>query len=226
MAERWKDIAGYEGVYEVSSLGRVKTVARVDRRGRYIPERIRTGVEVHGYLYCELWKDNRSKRFAVHRLVASAFIPNPEGKRQVNHIDGNKKNNIATNLEWCTYSENALHAFKNNLVHAYDRSGERNPMYGKHHTDSAKAKISKVHLGCKHTEETKAKMSAAKLGTHFTEKHKKNLGKSISDAKKGQRMMTNGTVRKFVLKKDIPQYLENGWTFTTKKGVNPHGVFT
>lgn len=217
MIEKWKDIAGYEGIYEVSNLGRIKTVARVDRAGKPVPERIRSNVEVHGYLYCELWKDNHSKRFAVHRLVASAFIPNPEGKPEVNHIDGNKKNNVISNLEWCTYSENAYHAFKNNLARAYDRSGENNPMYGKHHTDSAKAKISKVHTGRKHTEETKAKMSAAKLGMRFTEEHKKNLSASMSKAKKGQRMMTDGTTKKFILPKDIPQYLENGWKFTAKE---------
>lgn len=72
-------------------------------------------VNDHGYEIVFLWKDNKSKSYTVHRLVAQAFISNPENKPCVNHIDGNKLNNEVNNLEWCTYSENTIHALENGL---------------------------------------------------------------------------------------------------------------
>lgn len=218
MTEQWVDIAGYEGFYQVSSLGRVKTVERYEaERNRIIRERIRVPVAVHGYLYCELWKNGKHKRYAIHRLVATAFIPNPDGRPQVNHLDGDKTNNSVTNLEWCTASENERHAYETELTHAYDRSGDKNPMYGKHHTERAKQMIKAVHVGRKHTEEAKRKMSKAHKGGKFTDEHKKNLGKSLSAAKMGMRKMTNGNETRFVLKDDIPQKLKEGWIFTSKR---------
>lgn len=218
MAEQWVDIAGYEGFYQVSSLGRIKTVERYEaERNRIIRGRIRAPIEVHGYLYCELWKCGKHKRYAVHRLVATAFIPNPDGKPQVNHLDGDKTNNSVTNLEWCTASENEHHAYEFELTHAYNRSGDKNPMYGKHHTERAKQMIKAVHVGLRHTEEAKKKMSKAHKGRKFTEEHKRNLGKILSAKKMGMRKMTNGNETRFVLKDDIPQKLKEGWLFTSKR---------
>lgn len=116
--EIWKDIAGYEGLYQVSNFGRVRSLDRIIVRGtskRRGPHKARlkgkvltlvSGVE--GYLVVPLGKSNPCCR--VHRLVAEAFIPNPENKPQVNHIDGNVKNNRVDNLEWCTGQENLIHA--------------------------------------------------------------------------------------------------------------------
>ncbi len=98
--EEWRDIPGYEGLYQVSSLGRIK------RNGRLKTFRKDRG----GYLTVWLCKDSEQKNFKVHRLVAQAFIPNPENKRTVNHIDGYKHNNVVENLEWATHSENIIHA--------------------------------------------------------------------------------------------------------------------
>lgn len=105
MKETWKPVKGYEN-YFVSDLGRVKT-----KQGRY--KKINYGICKYGYL--DLWKDNKSKRFRIHRLVAEQFVPNTYNKEQVNHIDGNKKNNQANNLEWVTPKENIQHAINNNL---------------------------------------------------------------------------------------------------------------
>lgn len=215
--ERWKDIKGFEGYYQISSSGRVKSVRRrikTERSFRNIDERLRTLVEVHGYLYCELWKENDHKRYAVHRLVAEAFLDNPDSLPQVNHKDGDKKNNNVTNLEWCTQSDNNYHSYKTGLKAPYDRNGENNPMFGRHHNDSAKAKIAEVHKGMKHTDETKAKMSAAKKGVRFTDDHKAKIADSLSKAKTGTRKMTNGEINKFVHPDKISEYLQNGWTFT------------
>lgn len=103
MKEIWKDVAGYEGLYQVSNLGRVKSVKGVSERI------LKGGNDCHGYLCLNLWKNNQRIMFKIHRLVAQAFIPNPENKPQVNHIDEDKTNNVDSNLEWCTAKENNNH---------------------------------------------------------------------------------------------------------------------
>lgn len=219
--EVWKDIEGYEGIYQISSLGRVKSCDRYtpkkNGRMRHEKEKLRALIDVHGYLYCELWINNTHKRYAIHRLVAGAFIPNPENKPEVNHKDGNKKNNVVDNLEWVTYSENNLHAFKLGLMKAYDRSGENNPMYGKHHSDSAKEKIGAVHKGLKHSEEAKRKMSAKHKGRKFTKEHKKNIGISNTIAKSGCRLLIKDGVKRYCKGAELEEKLSNGWQYVSKK---------
>lgn len=119
--EIWKDIAGYEGYYQVSNFGRVKSLQRTVITGKYscpvvLKERILTvSKNKHGYGYVMLASNGTSKSFAVHRLVIKSFILNPENKPQVNHIDGIKTHNELENLEWATNSENQLHAHKTGL---------------------------------------------------------------------------------------------------------------
>lgn len=104
--EEWKDIKGYEGLYQVSNLGRVKRL-----KGKYMKsERILKQVNAYnGYIVVCLCKHNKHKNFKVHRLVAEAFIPNPENKPTVNHIDEDKTNNVVSNLEWATMKEQNNH---------------------------------------------------------------------------------------------------------------------
>lgn len=111
--EYWKAVVGYE--YEVSSFGRVRNK---------ITKNVLTNLDKNrlGYLRVVLFKDHEKKRFFIHRLVATAFIPNLENKPQVNHKDGNKQNNNLENLEWVTRSENQLHSYyvlKNKTGFAY-----------------------------------------------------------------------------------------------------------
>lgn len=118
-SETWKDISGYEGIYKVSNYGNIKSVGRKVKNGKQtfkiVPETIRT-VQVnnarHGYCEISLYKDGKEKRFRVHRLVAKHFIKNNDKKPEVNHKDGNKLNNNASNLEWVTSIENKTHAWE------------------------------------------------------------------------------------------------------------------
>ena len=107
MNENWKDVKGYEGFYQVSDQGRVKSLKRTDRNGHPRTERIlKPHDRRNGYLCVHLSKDMNAKWFSVHRLVADAFVPHDEGNDIVNHLDNNPKNNVASNLEWTTYKGN------------------------------------------------------------------------------------------------------------------------
>lgn len=117
--EVWKDIEGYEGLYQVSTCGNVKSLPKIRRNGTgtYIQKErlLKPSNTSTGYKKVELCKDGKRKGFKVHRLVAIAFIPNPDNKPEVNHIDGNKINNNIDNLEWVTSSENSIHAYETGL---------------------------------------------------------------------------------------------------------------
>ena len=114
MSEVWRDVAGYEGRYQVSSMGRVKSLERKDRLGRIVKERIlKPGVVGSGYLMISLCTGGKQKMFLVHRLVCEAFHENPDNKPQVNHINEDKADNRACNLEWCTCKQNLNHGSRN-----------------------------------------------------------------------------------------------------------------
>ena len=102
-----KNIIGYEGLYKIDKDGNIHS-SPLSKHHK--PRILKPLVKKSGYTQVCLVKDKIKKHLSVHRLVASHFIPNPSNKPQVNHIDGNKKNNKVSNLEWCTASENKLHA--------------------------------------------------------------------------------------------------------------------
>lgn len=119
MQEVWKDIPEYEGLYQVSNKGRVRSLDHETFNGKYVcnykgKERIQS--VAHGYYAVTLCKRGVQHFHFVHRLVASAFLPNPQKLPDVNHIDANKLNNCVSNLEWCTPLENNRHACKLGLV--------------------------------------------------------------------------------------------------------------
>ena len=105
--ESWKDIEGYEGMYQISNEGRVKSLERQKEDGRFCRERLlKQTISDRGYCRVGLQKGKKLKVVYVHRLVAEAFIPNPDNLPQVNHKDESKLNNSAQNLEWCTAKDN------------------------------------------------------------------------------------------------------------------------
>lgn len=143
MVEEWRDIAGYEGLYQVSNLGRVRRLDRVTSHGHKWKGRILSLMfGSAGYPYIHVYRKGHTKKpikLWVHRLVAEAFIPNPEGKPEVDHIDTCVTNNVVTNLRWATRSDNMLNEITNR-------------------------RQSESHKGWKPTEETRRKLAMPRPG--------------------------------------------------------------
>ena len=119
--ELWKDIKGYEGIYQISNLGNIRSLERITilesenqhkkyKANRHIKCKIKKPtVNKCGYYQTVLYKKGKKRNVLVHRLVAEAFLPNLNNKPTINHIDGNKLNNKLDNLEWATYTEQLIH---------------------------------------------------------------------------------------------------------------------
>lgn len=110
--EEWRDIQGYEGMYQVSNEGRVRSMDRTIRTStgdRFYKGRIISGRVTNGYIYFDLYVMGKRKEARANRLVAEAFIPNPNNLPEVNHIDENPSNNKVENLEWVTHKQNMNH---------------------------------------------------------------------------------------------------------------------
>ena len=163
MEEIWKDIKDYEDIYQVSNLGRVKRVTT---------GRILKGYKITGdYLGVRLYKNNVGSMKKIHRLVAQVFIPNPENKPQVNHIDEDKTNNMVSNLEWMTAKENNNH-------------GTRNERAGKAISKSKSIPIIAINLKTGESQEFYGTNECARqLGLHQSH---------ITSVLKGKRRQTGG----------------------------------
>lgn len=165
MTEVWKPVAGFEGLYEVSNLGNIKALARsvystkTGKLHQRRPEKIlKPNIGPRGYALVVLCKEGKTFPWLVHRLVASAFIPNPENKLEVDHVDTDTTNNNASNLRWVTRKENSL----NPLTRAHNSEAKQgHPCFLKYHT-----------------EETKQKLSNARKGKPLSKNHKIALSKS------------------------------------------------
>jgi hypothetical protein len=137
MNEIWKPIAGYEDYYSISNLGNVRSngkkyVDAMNRVQNRKPKELKTRVGRNGYLCVDLSANGINVQKNIHRLIAEAFISNPQNKATVNHKDGNKLNNNISNLEWNTYSENNKHAVDNGL--------RKSPWTGVYGIDNPKSK--------------------------------------------------------------------------------------
>lgn len=133
MQEVWKNVKGYERYYQVSNLGKVKSLERIIKHwkggNKTLKERIlKPGKSEEGYLLVVLHMNKKGKTKRIHRLVAETFIENQENKPQVNHINGIKDDNRTINLEWVTAKENVNHGYKTGLITNKHSTGENNHM--------------------------------------------------------------------------------------------------
>ena len=118
MEEVWKPVIGYEGKYEVSNYGNVKSLERIDRNGHFRKGKIlKPQKQRNGYVVVHLSNDGEAKWNTVHRLVACAFLDKPPGCDIINHLDNNRENNYVDNLEWTTLKGNMQHAAKQGRMH-------------------------------------------------------------------------------------------------------------
>ena len=180
--EVWRGVKGYEGLYQVSSDGRVKSLERtyIDKIGRerYVKERIlKPVIDRYGYLLVSLYAGGKQKNHTVHRLVCEAFHENPDYKPQVNHINEIKTDNRASNLEWATARENS-------------NFGTRNERIGK------KSAITKSKPICQYTLDEKivktwASLTEVKRQTGFGQSH-------ISQVANGKRKQAYGFIWKYI----------------------------
>lgn len=128
--EEWRDVKGFEGLYQVSNLGRVKSLP-MQRKGRgtgfhTTPLKVLKPIRIGNYLGVCLCDCLKRKKIYIHRLVAGTFITAIDGKKEINHIDGDKYNNTVSNLEWCTHIENNLHAFRIGLHKPAEPTNKKN----------------------------------------------------------------------------------------------------
>ena len=134
MDELWKDVKGYEGFYQVSNTGKVRSLDKEVFNKLTGRMNFRKGIErkqqfYGGYFNVRLIVDGFGKKFTVHRLVAEAFVDNPNNYNVVNHLDGVKTNNNYTNLEWTTVKGNVIHAWENGLNHFSEEQREKQKEY-------------------------------------------------------------------------------------------------
>lgn len=186
--EVWKDIQGYEGRYQVSSLGRVKSYTRAKN-----PEGIVLKFsEVDGYNRVGITDSSGYRRhFLAHRLVAMAFIPNINNKPQVNHIDSNRKNNNVKNLEWVTNRENSIHSWEYG---------------GREMSEEHKSKVSKTRI---EKGLSKGKNNPM-YGKEFSEEHRKKISKTLSDGRLKGRNNPNYGNRKSIVSISVEVKFLNG----------------
>ena len=134
MEEIWKDVIGYETLYKISNLGRIYSLTKQSLKS--------TRKKSNGYIICDLCKNGKVNTKHIHRLVAEAFIPNPNNYLEVNHKDGNKTNNCVNNLEWCSKKQNMEHAVKTGLI----KTGVNHPLYGRTLSEETKKKMRENHF--------------------------------------------------------------------------------
>ena len=201
--ENWRSIKGFEGLYEVSDLGNVKSLARaVYSNGKLHQRKSEKILKSHmnnNYAMVVLCKDGKIYPKTVHRLVAETFIPNPDNKPTVDHVDTNRSNNAVSNLRWVTYKENSnniltrRHLSQSKVGHTYwgrkltesERQKISNALKGRAFSDEHRQALSDSHRGKQLSEETKKKLSELCKGRVFSETTKQKISEKTMGRHKG-----------------------------------------
>lgn len=169
--EIWRDVVGYEGRYQVSNLGRIKSLNYL-RTGK--EKVLKPSVTDTGYYRVQLCKNGKSVGIALHRLIATTFIANPDNKRCVDHINTIRTDNRVENLHWCTHKENS----NNELSRLHNSEAKKGRIISEEH----RRNLSEAGKGKTHTEEEKRKISEGNKGKVLSERHKNILRKLHSKA--------------------------------------------
>lgn len=144
MEEIWKDIVGYDGFYKVSSKGNVMNTGNYRDGRKYKPKVLTPNTDIHGYKYVNLYKNGKSKSIKIHRLVAEAFIRNPENKPCIDHINTDRSDNSVSNLRWVTYYENANNSITKKHLRDVWKGKEISDDFRRKRSEMMKANIEKV----------------------------------------------------------------------------------
>lgn len=216
--EEWKPIPGYEGLYEASSFGKVKSLRREEiyrKRNGIISTRIREerilkpNAGRNNHQRITLCKDGKTNVLLLHRVIASAFIPNPEEKPNIDHIDTDPTNNCVWNLRWVTQHENAMnpltriHNSKSKMGHPYrgrplteeERKKISVALTGKKLSEEHKRKLSEAHKGKKLSPEHIEKVRQSKIGFSFSEESREKMSQSHKGLLTGKHWKMEGDKR-------------------------------
>lgn len=201
----WKDICGWEGRYEVSAQGEIRSwyygKKRLDK-----PITRKLKVDKHGYFVVCLKANGVSKTCTVHRLVAMAFLPNPNGLTQINHKDGNKLNNAVQNLEWCSPQVNIQHAYKHGLISAEKQSSSQRRRYSNaEQREKAREAALKLYDNAEYREKMKAAHHSDAYLKLASERRKKQAPPTA-----GRVRVNNGVVERVVTMEQFNQ-LSSKW---------------
>lgn len=210
MERIWKDIPGYEGLYQVSNDGLIKAVSKIHKIRENCTmlcrERIMKPYESRGgYLSITLCKDKRKKGYLIHKIVALSFIPNPENKPFVDHIDTNRKNNMVENLRWCTTKENAANPITRTHLHEAMIGNKR--ALGHKFSEERNQRIADANRKRgPRSEDVRRKISATltgKPGHKWTDEQREKMRVALNGKKKPQHVVE-------IHKKKVAQYSLNG----------------
>ena len=174
--EQWRPVKGFDGRYEVSDKGNVRSFCVIGSNSKRVdmdnPMMLRQYDNGHGYKCVRIRVDGHVKAFYIHRLVAEAFILNPQNLPCINHKDEDKANNCIDNLEWCTHKYNQNYGTIRQRISEKNK-GKVSPMLGRHPSDETREKLRLSHIGKKASLETRRKLSDLNKGekNHMYGKH-------------------------------------------------------
>lgn len=203
---KWKEIKGWEGRYDVSNNGEIRSwyygLKRLSE-----PRLLKVKTDKYGYRAITLHHGDIKKTYTVHRLVAIAFLPNPQNLPQINHIDGDKNNNSVNNLEWCSSQKNMRHAFDSGLISVQNMSEGQKRRYS-NDSEVEKSRIRMVEMW--QNPEYKNKVIQAHRTDEYRKAQSERQKNKISPLR-GRRCVNNGEIEKRIPSNVLTEYLSNGW---------------